>query len=208
MSLNDRYDNHFIHPHHEVLCDYTHRLNNEYETLPRRWIDYFLVRISNLLRDAFHFRNAYPITYNPSTMVLTMTGFPTYDLKRRFDFVPYQVEYALHKLDYKQALLYKFGKTWVKAEFYPTKPSNEDCVKIIHMTEEQYNLEEELIDCNILTSPSNRQCTCCCCHKEEDEEGGVSDEMSEPTSPATGNTTGNTSEDTTTTNSNNTTLTP
>lgn len=167
------YDNHFIHPHHEVLCDYTHRLNEEYDTLPRRWIDYFLVRCSKLMSEALHKRNSYLLDYNPDTMVFTQTGFPTYDLKRKFTFIPMQLEYCLHKMDYQQVKCYRFGKTWIKLEWYKTKPADEDCVIFVNMTEEDYNNEEERIDCNILTIGHRKcHCSCHCCHKckEDDEE--------------------------------------
>lgn len=157
--------------HHEALYDYIHRLNDEYDTLPLPWIEYFIVRINNLIRHNMRWRNTFNIQYDKDTQKITITGFPTYTLKRHFKIGIMQTEYTLHKLDYQQAIIYMYGKDHVKLEFINTpKPENEPCVLVKYLQLSDIEDTTDDTNCNVLTEPFQcYTCTCCKCQKKEED---------------------------------------
>lgn len=161
------------HIHHEVLCDYTHRLNKEYNDLPIPWREYFLVRINNLIKHSMRWNNVFNIVYDPITKKILITGFPTYTLKRTFKISIMQTEYTLHKMDYKQAIIYIYGKNYVRLEFLPEKRvKKEPCVLVKHLQHtDDLTDDDSNIDCNILTTDKH-ECECCCCKNKEETTDG------------------------------------
>lgn len=158
--------------HHEAIYDYTHRLNDEYDTLPLPWIEYFIVRINNLIRHNMRWRNTFNIQYDKDTQKITITGFPTHTIKRHFKIGITQTDYTLHKMDYQQAIIYMYGKDHVKLEFLNTpKPDDEPCVKVVHLQRNDLDdLADEQTNCNVLTEPFQcYSCTCCKCQKTMEE---------------------------------------
>lgn len=186
------------HIHHEVLCDYTHRLNKEYEYLPNSWVEYFKVRINNLIRKSMAWKNTYQLYYNPQTQTISITGFPTYTLKRSFKISILQTEYTLHKMDYQQALIYMYGKNYVQIDFLTQKQADDDpCVKVVYLkNENELNTDTEDYDCNILTTPTTHDDGCsCCCGKHKKQEEETEDGQSNGTGTPAGDDTDNTSTD-------------
>lgn len=174
QPLATRHHGHNIpHLHHEVLCDYTHRLNKEYEDLPIPWVEYFKVRINNLISHNMRWRNVFNLAYDPITKKIAITGFPTYAIKRSFKISIMQTEYTLHKMDYKQAIIYLYGKDYVRLEFLPEKRvTKEPCVLVKHLQREDLTSDYDTdMLCNILTTQSHDTECCCCKHKEETSDG-------------------------------------
>ena len=193
-----RHGHRFVHVHHEALFDYTHRLNDEYETLPLPWIEYFLVRINNLIRRNMRWHNTFNIAYDKNTQKITITGFPTHTLKRHFKIGITQTEFTLHKMDYHQAIIYIYGKNYVKLEFLTKKEKNDDpCVKVVYLQSlDDLDDLDDTNNCNVLTEPFQcYKCTCCKCQKEygdeiDGEPDGESTTDGEPTTNDEPNTDG------------------
>ena len=153
--------------HSESLYDYVKRLNDEYDTLPYLWIDYFKNRINSMISKNMRWKTVFNLDYNVDTKTITITGLPTYTLDKRFKPIPPQLEYTVTKMGYKKVLVYMYGKSIIKIEFLDSITDGEDVVEYVFMQDLEYETYiKSAENGNVLTTDTplsydNPMCNCC-----------------------------------------------
>ena len=186
--------------YHDTMYDYTERLHKDYDRLPVDWLNYFVLRLGNMITKSMRWKNVYRTEYDHEKEMITVSGFPPYEIRKDLNVfdnvlvgdiecfhrkygkkwryndvsVP-QVDYVVHKLNYAQAIVYFYKKDLLKIEFYREKiEMDANCVVIKFL---KYAEEETDIDgtnCNILT-PVEEEHHCPHCHCECHREEGTGD---------------------------------
>lgn len=185
----------------DTLFDYTNALTKYYEKLPQEWINYFIIRLSNLISYNLHWKNVYAINYIHEPEQLILTGFPPIELRKELnnwdtvflsDTIDHhhndgkldeyidvnlpQLDYVVHKLNYKQAVVYMRGKDIIQVVFYKEWHDEEKPCAYIQFIQSIDDLDEltgNELNCNILTpsmTPVEHKCKKCnenCPHNEE-----------------------------------------
>lgn len=183
----------------DTMFDYTNALTNYYDKLPIEWQNYFVQRLSNLISYNMNWKNIYHIEYEHKPEKLILSRFPPIELRKELnnwdtvflsDIIEHhhndgkldeyidvnlpQLDYVVHKLNYKQCVCYMRGKDIVRIIFYKEWHDEEKPCAYIHFIQSVDDIENQESGngkCNVLTPDEyleDEKCKCCsgnCPHK-------------------------------------------
>lgn len=176
----------------DTMFDYTNALSKYYDKLPHEWYNYFIQRLSNLISYNMNWKNVYHIEYKHDPEQLILSRFPPIELRKELnnwdtvflsDIIEHhhndgkldeyidvnlpQLDYVVHKLNYKQAVCYMRGKDIVQIIFYKEWHDEEKPCAYIHFIQTTDGILDEadtIQHCNVLTPEeysSQHKCNCC-----------------------------------------------
>lgn len=139
----------------DVLSDYTRRIEKEYDTLPTIWLEYFIVKVNNLISYFMRWEHVYNIQYQHNNKCYVITGLPPIEFrKRNQEPIPTQIEYVLGKMHFEQAIITIHRKDIIKITFYREMQDTEK--PRVYTEHTKYEVTEtttleDNVNCNILT---------------------------------------------------------